>query len=269
MSRSSATSSGSIASLDDRVAVGVDPFEVVENRDLGEHHRDTIADVEPLDNPIWHSLTGPHAEFAVGDGLALRYQPDVTPFGALPDTATPEAWDAFAEVVGPGGGAVLFRNETYDVPAGWNTPMALPTLQMVAPSGIGVPDEAFVALGAADVDAMLALVALAKPGPFLAHTVDLGGYLGVRTDGRLLAMAGERLHLPGYAEISAVATDPDVRKQGLATRLVRAVAAGIEARGETAMLHVLASNESAIRVYEALGFTARAQFEARFVTAPT
>jgi ribosomal protein S18 acetylase RimI-like enzyme len=224
--------------------------------------------VEPLDNPIWHALTGPHASFVEGSGLALRYRTDVAPFGALPDAASPEAWDALAELVGPGGGAVLFRDEAFEPPAGWSKPMALPTLQMIASDGCGRADADLVVLGDDDVDDMLALVELAKPGPFLPRTIELGGYLGLRECGRLVAMAGERLHPPGYGEISAVCTDPDARKRGLATRLVRAVAAGIEARDETAMLHVLATNHSAIRVYEALGFTVRTQFQAAFVMAP-
>ncbi len=106
---------------------------------------------------------------------------------------------------------------------------------------------------------MLALVERTRPGPFSRRTVELGTYLGHRSepDGRLVAMAGERVHPAGYTEMSAVCTDAEVRKLGLATRLIRAVAAGIEARGETPILHVLADNHSAIRVYEALGFEVR------------
>jgi ribosomal protein S18 acetylase RimI-like enzyme len=217
--------------------------------------------VAPLDNPIWHALTGPHARFAEGTGLALRYDPGVSPFAALPDGAPGAAWQALGHLIGEHGAAVLFPVTPVPPPSGWEITMALPTLQMVAEQPIGDPDAAFVGLGDPDVPEMMALVERTRPGPFLARTHELGAYLGLREEGALVAMAGERMHLPGYTEISAVCTDPAARKRGLASRLVRAVAAGIEARGETAMLHVLADNHGAIRVYESLGFTARASFD--------
>jgi predicted GNAT family acetyltransferase len=108
-----------------------------------------------------------------------------------------------------------------------------------------------------DVPQMLALVELAKPGPFLPRTIDLGSYFGVFDDDQLVAMAGERIHLPGYTEVSAVATHPDHRGHGLAAALTRHVAAGIAGRDEVAFLHVVDTNVNAIRVYERLGFTTR------------
>jgi predicted GNAT family acetyltransferase len=115
---------------------------------------------------------------------------------------------------------------------------------------------------------MLDLVARTEPGPFRKRTIELGTYLGIRRDGRLIAMAGERLHPPGWTEISAVCTDPGYRGHGLATRLVRAVAAGIRARGETPFLHAAADNTYAIRMYERLGFTLRRTTTFRAVRIP-
>ena len=63
------------------------------------------SDVEPLDNPVWHALTGPQAQFSEGSSLALRYQTDVAVFAALPDDVGPDAWAALARLVGPGGAA--------------------------------------------------------------------------------------------------------------------------------------------------------------------
>jgi ribosomal protein S18 acetylase RimI-like enzyme len=226
--------------------------------------------MDALDNPVWHALTGPHAAFSEGSSLALRYQTDVCPFAALPDDVGPHAWDALRTLVGPGDVALLFRPAEVDLPTGWEVAYALSGLQMVATERIGEPDDEFVRLGAGDVGEMTALVERTRPGPFLPRTVELGTYLGVRADGepRLVAMAGERMHPEGYTEVSAVCTDADARKRGLATRLIRAIAAGVEARGETPMLHVVAQNDTAIRVYEALGFTTRIAFEARLVRAP-
>jgi ribosomal protein S18 acetylase RimI-like enzyme len=241
---------------------------MVGNRGFRERHRDTIADVERLDNPVWHALTGPHAAFAEGAGPARRYRSDVSVFAALPDDPGPDAWEALLGLVGAGGAAVLFRPAPLTVPAGWAVTVRMPSLQMVATERIGATDDSFEHLGAADVAEMLALVERTRPGPFAARTVELGSYLGHRAGGRLVAMAGERLHVAGFTELSAVCTDPGARKRGLATRLVRAVAAGVEARGETPVLHVLTDNHSAIRVYESLGFATRAAFDTIMVQAP-
>jgi len=226
--------------------------------------------VEPLDNPVWHALTGPQAGFSEGSSLALRYQTDVAVFAALPDDVGPDAWNALSHLVGPAGAAVLFRPGAIAVPRGWEVTLSMGSLQMVATEPIGEPDGAFEALGGSDVAEMLALVERTKPGPFGTRTVELGTYLGDRSGagGALVAMAGERVRPTGYTELSAVCTDPAARKRGLATRLVRAVAAGIEARGETPILHVLAENHSAIRVYEGLGFETRASFETLILRAP-
>ena len=112
-----------------------------------------------------------------------------------------------------------------------------------------------VPLGADDARAMSDLVALARPGPFSARTWELGGYVGVRAGGVLVAMAGQRFRPEGWCEISAVATHPDHRRRGLGAHLVRVVAAGIVARGETPFLHAAADNVEAIRLYAAMGFS--------------
>lgn len=217
--------------------------------------------MEPLDNPAWHALTGRQAHFAQGSGLALRYEPEVSVFGALPLEPTPEAWDALHALIGDGA-ALLFQAAHIDAPEGWQAAMRLPGHQMVAIERIGEPDDAFIRLTTPDVPDMLDLVARTKPGPFRPRTIELGTYLGLRDEhGALVAMAGERVHFDGYTEISAVCTDDRARKQGLATRLVRAIAHGIEARGETPMLHTAIENENAIRLYETLGFRIRTTFD--------
>jgi predicted GNAT family acetyltransferase len=139
---------------------------------------------------------------------------------------------------------------------------------MVGPELVTAADPEAVRLGPSDVPEMLDLVARTQPGPFLAGTIELGTYLGLRRAGALVAMAGERFHPPGWTEISAVCTDDDHRGQGLATRLVGAVGAGIRARGETPFLHVAVNNVTAIRLYLELGFTIRRQVSVQVVAAP-
>jgi ribosomal protein S18 acetylase RimI-like enzyme len=230
--------------------------------------RETITDMEPLDNPAWHALTTHHVRFAEGDERARRYQHDVAPFAALPDDTDADAWGALAKLVGPAGTALIFRTIETKAPTDWEVLFRVSAVQMVASELIGESDDAFVDLGADDVPEMLALVARTEPGPFFARTCELGSYLGLRDHEGLVAMAGERMRAPGFSEISAVCTDPRARRQGLATRLVRAVAAVIEGRGDIPILHVVADNTPAIGVYDALGFETRAVFDVQVLRAP-
>jgi ribosomal protein S18 acetylase RimI-like enzyme len=230
-----------------------------------------MADVEPLDNPIWHALTGPQSVFAEGTGLALRYEPDVAVFAALPDDAGPDAWDALRDLVGPGGAAILARPEL-EAPPGWDAKFRLGGFQMIAPPAFGdraEPDR-FLRLGLDDVPEMLALVARTKPGPFAKRTIELGPYLGLRNaDGDLVAMAGTRMRMGGYAEISAVCTDESLRGRGIATAIMEVVATELRANGEQPMLHVAEDNTTAIRLYANLGFTQRSQFTFGLLQATT
>ncbi|MEU8893556.1 GNAT family N-acetyltransferase [Streptomyces sp. NPDC048442] len=221
-----------------------------------------------LDNAAWAALTGPHSRFAERLGRAARYPADVAPFTALDDPADPRAWDDLARLVGPGAAVSVAGVPDGGVPDGWRTEHSIAGVQLADTSLYAEPAPEAVRLGPADVPEVLELIALTKPGPFLPRTVELGTYLGIRDHGRLIAMAGERLHPPGWTEISAVCTHPDRRGRGLATRLVRAVAAGIRERGETPFLHTAASNTDAIRLYESIGFTLRRTTRFLLVRAP-
>ena len=220
-----------------------------------------------LDNAVWYSLTGPQRAFARGNACALRFDPEVAPFSALPDDASDEAWAALAGVVGPGRVAVLFRADT-EPPAAWNVEMSIAGVQMVAPDYGGAPGNDIVELGAADVPDMLDLVERTRPGPFFARTYELGRYVGIRDNGRLVAMAGERLRCEGHTEVSAVCTDRDYRGLGYATRLVGDLVANISARGDTPFLHAAAENATAIHLYETLGFETRTRVDGLVVRAP-
>ncbi|MCX4802818.1 GNAT family N-acetyltransferase [Streptomyces sp. NPDC058682] len=210
-----------------------------------------------LDNPVWAALTGPHRGFAEFGpaGLAARYAPDTSPFSALADPQDPRAWADLAALAGPG--QEVWVTGLLTPPPGWQTLVTVPGVQL---DGRAVRAEAApeaVVLGLGDVPEMLELVALTKPGPLLDRTVELGTYLGIRHDGRLVAMAGERMRPAGWSEISAVCTHPDHRGRGLAGRLIRAVAAAVRERGELPFLHAAAANTGAVRLYESMGFALR------------
>ncbi|MFI0961099.1 GNAT family N-acetyltransferase [Streptomyces sp. NPDC021080] len=219
-----------------------------------------------LDNAVWAALTGPHAHLAERVGRAARYPRDVSPFAAVADPADPRSWDDLAELVGPG--TLTPVTGVQAVPVGWSVEQSGEGVQLTATALRSEPAPEAVRLGPADVPEILELIALTRPGPFLPRTVELGTYLGIREDGRLIALAGERLRPPGWTEISAVCTRPGHRGRGLATRLVRAVAAGIGERGDTPFLHAAAENTNAIRLYESIGFTLRRRTRFMLVRTP-
>jgi predicted GNAT family acetyltransferase len=137
------------------------------------------------------------------------------------------------------------------------------------PSFTTIDEPALRLLGPDDVGEVLALVELTRPGPFAERTMEMGRYWGhLDEHDRLLALAGERLHLDGYTEISAVCTHPDARGRGLASALTRQVALGILERGETPFLHVAVTNDAARLVYERLGFRLRRDLEVAWVESP-
>jgi GNAT superfamily N-acetyltransferase len=213
-------------------------------------------DSAALDNVVWASLNGPHARFAATVGYAARYPGDVAPFVALAPNSDESVWDDLTTLFGPGGVVVLVGVEL-PPPAKWEVLNKIDAVQMTSANFHGETDPEIVRLSSTDVPEMLALVERTRPGPFLPRTIELGNYFGIRREGALIAMAGERLHPPGWTEISAVCTDSEYRGQGLGSRLMKAVGAGIVARGEKPLLHAAGTNANAIRLYEGLGFSLR------------
>ena len=220
-----------------------------------------------LDNPVWWAVTGPQRTLAKTTPLAGLYHPEVSAFGALAAEPTRAHWKDLAGLMVLNG-TVAVTGDVGRPPSGWNIIREIAAVQMVgdqlsgssrgSDSLMSNPSrDAPVPLGADDVEDMLALVAETRPGPFLHRTVEFGGYLGIRRAGRLIAMAGERVRPPGFTEISAVATHPDHRNQGLAELLIRTVTERIVGRHEVPFLHASVDNANAIRLYESIGFTRR------------
>ena len=215
-----------------------------------------------LDNVIWQALTTRQTQFAESCGEARRFLREITLLSAFREPSD-KGYDSLAELVGPGGTAALFLDEPYHARPRWELLASPPLVQMVYASGnqgvssaASAPDGV-IELGRQDSPEMLELATLTKPGPFGTRTHELGTYLGIRRDGQLVAMAGERLKVPGHTEVSAVCTRPEHTGQGLARILMTEVMRRIIARGETPFLHVRADNLRAIALYERLGFSTR------------
>jgi predicted GNAT family acetyltransferase len=218
-----------------------------------------------LDRPVFATLNGRQGHLAVrhggeGRGEAVRMDPNYGLFAATVDQS-PESLAALGELVREMGTVGLVETFTPPAPDGTRIVSSALCLQMVAETVAPARDAAFDMSPLDDVDAaeMLALATLTKPGPFFSRTHQLGRFIGVRVEGRLVAMAGERMRPDGYTEASGVCVHPDHRGKGYAARLLREVTAGILARGEKAFLHSYADNATAIGLYESLGYRGRAE----------
>jgi predicted GNAT family acetyltransferase len=210
---------------------------------------------DPLARPVWNALNTGWAPLAEGDARAWRLSRDHGVFGAAADRS-PESLAALAALVPADGELWLAESGDWSPPPGTRVTRAAACVQMVADvvTEAPPPDLAIVPLGDEDAAEMFALARLTVPGPYEHLTHRLGAFIGVRSGGRLVAMAGERMAMPGFREVSGVCTHPDHRGQGYAGKLMRTVARRMIARGETPFLHAYASNTGAVALYETLGF---------------
>jgi predicted GNAT family acetyltransferase len=217
-----------------------------------------MADLSCLDNPIWNALNSSHSTLALVRGSAARYPDDVSPLAGL-QTATAKAFADLGHLVPIGTEVGLFTTTPPDVPASWTVMRNLWIDQMVCERAEPATRTSLLELRQEDVPDMLALAAATEPGPFSEGTIRMGRYRGVRSaGGRLIAMAGERLRLDSFTEISAVCTASEFRGQGLGRTLVEALTSLLISEGRTPFLHVKTEN-GAKQLYERIGFRVRRQ----------
>ncbi|AGT08771.1 GNAT family N-acetyltransferase [Paracoccus aminophilus] len=220
----------------------------------------TRSDPHPLDNPAWSALTGRQASLGEGGAFARRFHPEVSPFAAIA-APTPDCLDALAGLLRADETALLIADGPLPEVSGVkNTPL-FEVVQMVETSPAEIaPDRDIQSLTAADVPEMMALAERTKPGPFGPRTGEMGRYLGIRDEARLIAMAGERLQFAGHREISAVCVDEAFRGRRLAQHLMTALRREIRAKGELPFLHVRSDAPRTQRLYEHMGFAPRRSF---------
>jgi predicted GNAT family acetyltransferase len=213
--------------------------------------------MHPLDNPAWAALTTSQKHLVHGEGPALRYDGDYAIFATAVNHAY-EPLAALGTLVAVTGAAIILEKEPLPPVPDTLVEKHRMGVQMIAENPLAAdPDFAFLALSDVDASEMLALATLTEPGPFFARTHQLGRFIGIRQEGRLIAMAGERMRTLGFTEVSGVCTHPDFRGLGLAGKLMRAVAARIVEEGDLPFLHAYADNTSAITLYERLGYRHR------------
>jgi predicted GNAT family acetyltransferase len=224
----------------------------------------------PLDRPILAMLTGRRqASLAIARGGARRLDPAYGIFAVLADDA-PASRAALGALVREHGDVALVEPRAAPTIPGTRVVSQALCWQMLAEgSGEAGPSVGFevLDLGRSDAAEMLALATLTRPGPFVARTPELGDFVGVKLNGRLVAMAGERMKPDGFTEVSGVCTHPDHRGRGYAAALMRVVMGRVRARGEVPFLHAYAENRGAIGIYEGLGFRFRRELVMTSLTA--
>ncbi|MCB1957589.1 MAG: GNAT family N-acetyltransferase [Rhodocyclaceae bacterium] len=218
----------------------------------------------PLDNIVWHALTGPQARFAAGEGGARRFARGFSALLGFEDPASPD-FGAIEPYCDPGEAFYCLRWRG-PAPRGWRIVAEGPICLMVCREPVEWPDAPKATpLSAEHVPQALALAEATRPGPFGPRTMELGDYVGVFEDGRLVAMAGERMRAGAFREISGVCTDPAHRGRGLALQLLSHLLRRQRERGEQSFLHVMRDNPGARRLYESLGYRLHAETQVRVI----
>ena len=219
-----------------------------------------------LDNVFWQSLDGPHRGWSTGTSAARRYAPGFSPIAAF---ATPRAPDlgALSPFCAPGE-RLYCADWDGPAPAGWRVELQAFMVRMAWQGDAPAVDASLqaVPLGPTHVDAAVDLATLTKPGPFGPRTLEMGDYFGVFDDGRLVAMAGERMEVGSLREISGICTHPDFQGRGLARKLTLKLVHREMSRGLTPYLHVMSHNAPARALYEKIGFRNYLETTVRVIT---
>jgi ribosomal protein S18 acetylase RimI-like enzyme len=219
----------------------------------------TFAPMEhPLDNPAWNALISGNSDLAFGTDHVKYFDQEVSPYIGL-DKTSPENFQLLSEVLPYNSASLFLTISETEIPPPWKLLRIVPGIQMVydKPESLERSAVNIIPLTNAHVPQMMALTTLTNPGPFAPGTIEFGHYYGIFADDQLVAMCGERLHPFDYIEVSAVCTHPDHTGKGYSRQLLNNQVNRIRSAGARPFLHVRASNERAIKVYESVGFTKR------------
>jgi GNAT superfamily N-acetyltransferase len=219
-----------------------------------------------LDNPVWNALMTGNSKFAKGNEYLKYFDSEISPFAAMPDVDQIN-WEHLGKEISPKRPVAIFSPEEVHLPSRWILIELMNVLQLVY-AKLLQPEEPFLSLipllkeNTAD---MVDLAGLTHPGPFLTRTIEFGNYEGIFVEGKLVAMAGQRLHPTPYIEISAVCTHPDFSHRGFATNLIYSQIKKIKSNSGIPFLHVKADHHNTLKLYEKLGFRVRKRMYLYFI----
>lgn len=211
-----------------------------------------------LDNPAWNALNSGNQHLANGNHAVKYFDKEVSPFAGA-SQYTPENLEQLYQLLPDNSPRLLIAPSEISFPSSWKVLGTLQGFQMVnEASSTHQPDSTgLVALTDEHIPQMLALTQLTNPGPFASRTIQFGHYYGIFQDDELVAMAGQRMHVANYTEISAVCTHPNHLGKGYARQLLQYHTHRMQAAGNIPFLHVRYDNHRAIKVYEDMGFAVR------------
>ena len=210
---------------------------------------------DALDNPVWFSLTDVHFNHVNDYGHVKFYQPDYAPFGAfINNEDTSRAIEKHAKLISD----FFIVGDKPKMPLHFKEPKQYIGLQMIVYNKLNYPiTETIVELEESHYDDLIDLTKLVYPEYFKSKTNTLGTYFGVYREGKLVAVAGERMQTSNFIEISAVITHPDYTGNGYAKQLITYTANHIFNKNKTPFLHVDETNLGPIALYKKLGFVVR------------
>jgi ribosomal protein S18 acetylase RimI-like enzyme len=211
-----------------------------------------------LDNPVWEALTTGNLKLSEGNEVAKYFPSDISPFAGVKELTT-DNFQTLYDIIPFDSPVAIFTNEKTLVPAPWHIINRIDGYQLLFTKTL-LPETSAIAITKLDerhIPEMLTLTKLTNPGPFLSNTIAFGNYEGILANGKLVAMAGQRLHSGNFVEISAVCTHPSHLGKGYARHLIQSQIRQIQANSEVPYLHVRADNERAIKIYQSMGFEIR------------
>lgn len=208
-----------------------------------------------LYNPVYNALLSGDAHLSCGTGQVKYFDEQVSPFAGFHQDYD-KGFDDLYDQLPPGRNILFATPQLIKKPEGWRIAAEIKGLQFVFAGELSQVDPSIklVPLDNKNVEEMMQLAALTRPGPFGPRTIDFGHYHGIFEDDQLVAMTGQRLHVADYTELSAVCTHPNYLGKGYAAALMTHQLNLIHSQGKKAFLHVRGDNDRAIALYERLGF---------------